>query len=107
MALMPVNLRLEAADGSGSEEYRIHDGDIEVRSMRRSVEYDRFEDGRSDSDWQPLTASQLAAHVQDNTIVAQWLRHRLGWRRLLLACTDQQTLRNFGVEDNMRDRFAA
>ncbi len=102
MALMPVNLRLEAADGSGIEEYRIQDGDIEVRRVQRAVER-----GRCDDDWQPLTPRQLAAHVQDNTVVAQWLRHRIGWRRLLLACSDQQTLQNFGIEGNVRDRFAA
>jgi len=102
MALMPVNLRLEAANGSGIEEYRIQDGDIEVRRVQRAVER-----GLSDNDWQPLTPRQLAAHVQDNTVVAQWLRHRIGWRRLLLACSDQQTLQNFGIESNVRDRFAA
>ncbi len=102
MALMPVNLRLEAADGSGIEEYRIQDGDIEVRRVERAVER-----GRYDNDWQPLTPRQLAAHVQDNTVVAHWLRHRIGWRRLLLACSDQQTLQSFGIESNLRDRFAA
>jgi hypothetical protein len=102
MALMPVNLRLEAANGSGIEEYRIQDGDIEVRRVQRAVER-----GRSDDDWQLLTPRQLASHVQDNTVVAQWLRHRIGWRRLLLACSDQQTLQNFGIESDVRDRFAA
>ncbi len=58
MALMPVNLRVEAPDGSFQEEYRIHGGDIE------------------------------------------WLRHRIGWRRLVLACTDQHTLETFGVSAN-------
>jgi hypothetical protein len=107
MALMPVNLRLEATDGSGIEEYRIQEGDIEVRRVQRSVGSSQSEYGRSDDDWQRLTARQLATHVQGNTVVAQWLRHRIGWRRLLLACTDQQTLRNFGIEDNVRDHFAA
>jgi hypothetical protein len=107
MALMPVSLRLEAADGSGCEDYRIQDGDIEVRSVRRCAEPSRSEYGWSENDWQRLTARQLATHVQGNTVVAQWLRHRIGWRRLLLACTDAQTRHTLGIAENVTDRFAA
>jgi hypothetical protein len=108
MALMPVNLRLEAADGSECEEYRIQDGDIEVRTVRRSGEYGASPRGQfDDDDWQRLTTRQLANHVQRNTVVAQWLRHRIGWRRLILACTDQQTLDTFGIAESVNDRYAA
>ena len=107
MALMPMNLRLEAADGSESEEYRIHGGDIEVRRARRFVEYDSDGQSSSDDDWQTLTAGELSTHVQGNSVVAQWLRHRIGWRRLILACADQQTRATFGIEESVRDRFAA
>ena len=108
MALMPVNLRLEAADGSECEEYRIQDGDIEVRTVRRSGEYGPSRRSQFDNDdWQRLTAPQLANHVQRNTVVAQWLQHRIGWRRLILACTDQQTRDNFGIAESVNDRYAA
>ncbi len=110
MALMPVNLRLEATDGSECEEYRIQDGDIEVRTVRRSGEYGPSAQGQFDNDnddWQRLTARELANHVQRNTIVAQWLRHRIGWRRLILACTDQQTRDTFGIAESVNDRYAA
>ena len=107
MALMPMNLRLEAADGSESEEYRIHGGDIEVRRVRRFTEYDSDGQASSDDDWQTLTAGELSTHVQENSVVAQWLRHRIGWRRLILACADQQTRATFGIEASVRDRFAA
>ena len=107
MALVPMNLRLEAADGSESEEYRIHGGDIEVRRARRFPEYDSDGQPSSDEDWQTLTAGELSTHVQENSLVAQWLRHRIGWRRLILACADQQTRATFGIEESVRDRFAA
>lgn len=109
---MPMNLRLEAADGSESEEYRIRGGDIEVRTVRRRDE-DQYSPSAlrrfDDDDWQPLSARQLASHVQGNTVVAQWLRHRIGWRRLILACTDQQTRATFGIDkaEVVNDRFAA
>ena len=109
MALIPMNLRLEAADGTGSEEYRIHGGDIEVRRVQRSAEYDsdEYDQFPSDNDWQQLTAGELSTHVEANTVVAQWLRHRIGWRRLLLACTDQQTRATFGIYEGIQDHFAA
>jgi len=107
MALVPMNLRLEAANGSESEEYRIHGGDIEVRRARHFPEYDSDGQSSSDEDWQTLTAGELSTHVQENSVVAQWLRHRIGWRRLILACADQQTRATFGIEESVRDRFAA
>ena len=99
MALLPMNLRLEAADGSGGEEYRIREGEIEVRSVQPSAAYD--------DDWQPLSSDELAEHVQRNSVVAQWLKHRIGWRRLLLKCTDHDTLQKFGIAQSTSDRFAA
>ena len=100
MALMPMNLRLEAVDGSGFEEYRIYEGAIEVRKLRA------YEDPGEDS-WERVSHGQLAAHVKDDTVVAQWLKKRIGWQRLLLACTNPQTLEEFGIADNTLDRFAA
>src|SRR5437867_4397856 len=102
---MSVNLRLEAADGSGGEEYRISGADIEVRRLRPTWGNER--DIQSGHDWRPLTSDQLSEHVRDNTVVAQWLRHRIGWRRLLLKCADQETLERYGVHDSVSDRFAA
>ena len=101
MALMATTLRLEAAEGSGIEEYRIWEGTVEVRRLQRNDE-DQPEDN-----WQRLTHAELAAHVKDDTVVAHWLRQRLGWRRLLIACTDPQTLQEFGIPDNTLDRYAA
>ncbi len=101
VALVPMSLRLEAVDGSASEEYRIRDGDIEVRSIEPA------EAARNGVVWHRITSKQLSNHVERNTIVAQWLRHRIGWRRLILKCADQEALESFGVADNAEDRFAA
>jgi hypothetical protein len=82
MALVPTYLRLEAPEGI--EEYRIYNGDIEVRQLQYPVEEDRL--------WYRLTTEELASHVNQNTVVAQWLMRRLGWRRLLRACGTEQNL---------------
>jgi len=80
-----VRLRLEAGDGSATKEYRIDDGKVEVRSLHSHSGYDPAE-----SSWHRLTPQQLSTHVERNTVVAQWLERRLGWRRLLQACVSQE-----------------
>ena len=109
MVLMPMTLRLEASNGSGVEEYRIYEDAVEVRKLRCGEEKDDLElAGEQASDeWQRLLPRDLSAHVRNNTVVAQWLKHRLGWRRLLRACTDPETLQEFGILDNALDRYAA
>jgi hypothetical protein len=102
MALMPMSLRLEAADGSAGEEYRISDGDIQVRKLHQTIE-DAWRGGA----WHQLTSGQLSAHVQRNTVVAQWLQRRLGWRRLLQKCVDLQTPNDAGQAESTVDRYAA
>lgn len=109
MVLMPMTLRLEASDGSGVEEYRIYEDSVEVRKLRCGEENDDVELAAEhiSDEWQRLSHEDLTAHVKTNTVVAQWLKHRLGWRRLLRACTDPQTLQEFGIPDNSLDRYAA
>lgn len=104
-----MTLRLEAEDGSGVAEYRVYEDAIEVRHLHSGEERDDAEvTGEQVSDeWQRLSHTDLTAHVKNNTVVAQWLKHRLGWRRLLYACTDPQILRDFGVPDNTLNRYAA
>jgi hypothetical protein len=82
MTLIPMSLRLEAPDGI--EEYRIRDGEVEVRQLEHPVEEDRI--------WYRLTPRELTAHVKSNSVVAQWLKHRIGWRRLLRACLADKNL---------------
>src|SRR5260370_33518206 len=79
-----VRLRLEAADGSATKQYRIDDGKVEVRSLHSHSGYDPPE--RS---WHRLTPQQLSTHVERNTVVAQWLERRLGRRRMPQALVGQ------------------
>jgi hypothetical protein len=84
-----MRLRLESGNGSPAKEYRFEDGNVEVRMFDP-------EDGSDRSDlctgtiWSRLTPEQLSIHVERNTVVAQWLERRLGWRRLLQACVGQE-----------------
>jgi len=88
VALVPMCLRLEGPDRSAGQEYRIHDGQIQVRSLQRPNKED---------EWHRLTAHQLTDHVKRTTVVAQWLKRRLGWRRLLQACVADQNFDHFGI----------
>ncbi len=85
MSLGSMRLRLESGDDSPAKEYRIEDGNVEVRTLDPEGESVR----RTGSVWWRLTPEQLSIHVERNTVVAQWLEHRLGWRRLLQACVGQ------------------
>jgi hypothetical protein len=98
MSLIPMNLRIEAH--SGFEEYRICEGSIEVRKLRR-VEV------ASEGGWQRLNHADLAAHVHENSVVAQWLRKTIGWQRLLRLCVNPETLEEFGIAENTLDPYAA
>jgi hypothetical protein len=83
MALTAMCLRVESPDGC-AEEYRIGEGEVEVRQLQHRIEEERG--------WHRLTPGELTAHVNRNTVVAQWLMRRLGWRRLLRACVADQNL---------------
>ena len=88
MSLGSMRLRLGSGDGSPAKEYRIEDGNVEVRALDP-------EDGsvrRTGGVWWRLTPEQLSNHVERNTVVAQWLERRLGWRRLLQACVGQPSI---------------
>ena len=86
MAQANVRLRLEAQDGSQIEEYRIDGGRVEVRNLC----FCGLDDS-SDSNWHRVTQQQLRIHVERDTVVAQWLKRRLGWRPLLQACVNPET----------------
>ncbi|HLB88178.1 MAG TPA: hypothetical protein VJK29_11040 [Terriglobales bacterium] len=88
-------LRLERGDGSSVKEYRIENGIVEARTLDPNGQ----PDPQTGSDWQQLTPDQLAVHVERNTVVAQWLRRRLGWERLLCACITQEPTMQDVVED--------
>jgi hypothetical protein len=86
MALRSMRLLLESGDGSPAREYRIEDGNVEVRTLDPEGGSVRS----TGSVWWRLTREQLSTHVEHNTVVAWWLERRLGWRRLLQACVEQE-----------------
>lgn len=86
MELESMRLRLESVDDSPSKEYRIEDGSVEVRML----DPEDVSVQRAGSVWRRLTPEQLSIQVERNTVVAQWLERRLGWRRLLQSCVAQK-----------------
>ena len=99
MALEPMHLRLETTSGAVGEEYRIYDGQVEVRRLECRTDDDRC--------WHRVSPEQLTAHVNGNTAVAEWLKRRLGWRRLLRACISDQDIYMFDQAASSTDRRAA
>jgi len=94
-----MHLRLETTDGASGEEYRIYDGQIEVRQLQSPSD--------DDWSWHRVTPEELTAHVSANTVVAEWLKRRMGWRRLLRACLTEQDLYMFDEVSGSADRRAA
>jgi len=87
MLLKNMRLRLEFGDGSPANEYRVEDGNVEVRTLEPEGASVR----RIGTVWRRLTPSQLSDHVEHNTPVAGWLERCLGWRRLLQACVAEES----------------
>ena len=69
------SLRIDRGDGSSVVDYRIENGSVETRTG-------------TEGEWKRVTPEQLSAHVMSNTVVAQWLRRRMGLHRLLRACNE-------------------
>ena len=101
MALRPMHLRLESENGRDGEEYRICDGHVEFRSVGSTPNSD--EDNCA---WRRVTPQQLIAHVNGKTVLAECLKKRLGWRRLLRACAEEH-LYMFDEMTSNTDRRAA
>ncbi len=74
-------LLIDPCDGSPVLDYRIENGSVESRTLEAA------ERGTTtDKRWQRLTPEQLSSHVKADTVVAQWLRRRMGVHRLIRAC---------------------
>ena len=97
MAPTATHLRLESPDGV-SDEFRICDSYVEARQLRH--------DSTEDQQWHRLDPEQIADHVNRNTIVAQWLMRRLGWRRLIRACIREESIHYLDMLDVPHRRAA-
>jgi hypothetical protein len=91
-------LRIDPCDGSPVADYRIENGCVESRTLETGAECTTPE-----KRWQRLTPEQLTSHVMANTVLAQWLRRRMGVHTLVRACTESA---NNGVQAHS-ERIAA
>jgi len=71
-------LRIDCQEGA--VDYRIQDDAVEMRVIGKSSWNDRS--------WRRLTMDQISAHLEGDTVVAQWLKRRMGIHRLVRACTE-------------------
>jgi hypothetical protein len=98
-----MRLRLEAESGLATQEYRVTEETVEVRSLHTGNGY---APPLLDA-WRQVTTQQLRTHVERNTVVAQWLERRIGWRRLLQACVGQEMYPRRLVEDCVEENREA
>jgi len=73
-------------DGSLAVDYRIENGRVEQRTVEIAAE------GIEEKEWQPLTSEQVSSHVLADTVVARWLRRRIGIFRLMRACGQSSSI---------------
>lgn len=66
-------LRIDSGDGSPVLDYRIEKDRVESRGLNTS--------------WRQLAPEEISSHVMANTVVAEWLRRRMGLHKLLRACS--------------------
>jgi hypothetical protein len=90
------NLRIDLGDGSSVVDYRIENDCVETRTL----------EAENEKPWQRLTPEQLTSQVMADTVVARWLRRRMGVHRLLRACTHSLSYAVNSVKDSS-DRTAA
>ena len=90
------NLRIDLGDGSSVVDYRIENDCVETRTL----------EAENEKPWQRLTPKQLTSQVTADTVVARWLRRRMGVHRLLRACTHSLSYAVNSVKDSS-DRTAA
>jgi hypothetical protein len=88
-------LRIDPGDGCLAMEYRIEDDHVDSRVLDtvavRSVAIE--------APWQRLTPEQLRSHVIADTVVARWLRRRMGVHRLIRACNQDSPFADSDVQE--------
>ena len=80
--LMCNRLRIDPGDSSPAVDYRIEDDRVESRILEGAAE----RSGIIEKPWQRLTPEQVSSHVLADTVVARWLRRRMGVHGLIRAC---------------------
>jgi hypothetical protein len=87
-------LRIDAGDGSPVVDYRIENGRVASRVAEAAA------DGEIEQQWQQLTPEEISAHVTAGTVVAHWLLRRMGFYRLMRACTPDYSPPGNDVQDH-------
>ena len=77
-------LRIDLGGGSRAVDYRIECGRVETRVLESVPET-----GVIENPWRRLTARELTSLVMADTVVARWLRHRMGIHYLIRACIQE------------------
>jgi hypothetical protein len=90
-------LRIDSCDGSPVVDYRIEDGCVESRTLETAAERDY------EKQWKRLTPEQLSSHIMADTVVAHWLKSRMGVHRLIRACKSSDN----NAEQRPPERMAA
>lgn len=75
-------LRIDPTDDGPVTDYRIRDGCVESRVFDVDTEAELD----ADRGWKQLSPQELSSHVMADTVVARWLRQRLGIFPLVRAC---------------------
>jgi hypothetical protein len=78
-------LRIDPCDGTPVIDYRIENGWVESRTLKTGTERGTA----ADHQWHRLTPEELSSHVMADTVVARWLRGRMGIYGLIRACTER------------------
>lgn len=91
-------LRIEKGDGSTAMDYRIEGGCVESRAVRK---------GMVEKPWQRLEPEKLRSQVMADTLLAHWLRRRMGIHELIRACQQDSSVLVTGEAQTEADRTAA
>ena len=78
--LVSNTLRIDRGKDCSVIDYRIQDDRVETRIVDSATT-------RTESGWRSVAPEQLRSHVMRNTVLAYWLRRKMGIRRLLRACS--------------------
>ena len=89
-------LRIDSGNGSPIVEFRIEKDRVESRDISFEA------GGATEAEWRRLTSEEISSHVIAETVLARWLRRRMGLYRLLRACgADPLSQREEGPEDRL------
>ena len=73
-------LRIDCGNGSPVVEFRIEEDRVESRDLSFEA------GGATETEWRRLSSDEISSHVMADTVLARWLRRRMGLYRLLRAC---------------------